>query len=362
MMQPLPPGSTIGILGGGQLGRMLAIAAAQIGYKTHIFAPEADGVAREVASAWTVAAYDDEMALNSFGNAVDVVTFEFENVPVDTVQRLAGHVPVRPGAKSLEMSQDRLREKAFAQGCGVPLAPFAGVRSAADLAAAVAEIGTPAILKTATEGYDGKGQARVLTHGDAQAAWDSIGNRRAIYEAMVDFTDEFSVLLVRGADGSVETWECPQNVHDDGILARSLIPAGVALARHCATAVDHALNLADALDHVGLLACEFFATDAGPLFNEMAPRVHNSGHWTIEGAVTSQFENHIRAVCGLPLGATARIGQAVEMRNLIGPEVNRWADYLADPDCRLHLYGKGHGRAGRKMGHATWVRHGARQA
>ncbi len=360
MMQPLPPGSTIGILGGGQLGRMLGLAAAQIGYKTHIFAPEADGVAREVASAWTVAAYDDEMALNAFCNAVDVVTFEFENVPVDTVKRLSEYVPVRPGAKSLELSQDRLKEKAFAQSCGVPLAPFAEVRSAADLAAAVAGIGTPAILKTATEGYDGKGQARVMTPDDAVAAWAGISERRAIYEAMVDFTGEFSVLLVRGLDGSVETWECPQNIHDDGILGRSLIPAGAALSKHCATAVDHALSMADALDHVGLLACEFFATDDGPLFNEMAPRVHNSGHWTIEGAVTSQFENHIRAICGLPLGAPTRIGSAVEMRNLIGPDIEQWADFMADPLCRLHLYGKGHGRAGRKMGHATWVRHGER--
>lgn len=357
-MTPLPPGSTIGILGGGQLGRMLGLAAAQIGYKTHIFAPEADGVAREVASAWTVAAYDDEMALNAFANAVDVVTFEFENVPVATLRHLAEHVPVRPGAMSLELSQDRLKEKAFAQSRGVPLAPFAEVRSADDLASAVARIGTPAILKTATEGYDGKGQARVLTADDATAAWDSIGNRRAIYEAMVDFTEEFSVLLVRGLDGTADVWTCPQNIHEDGILSRSLVPAaGATLADNCEVAVGKARALADALDHVGVLACEFFATAEGPLFNEMAPRVHNSGHWTIEGAVTSQFENHIRAVCGLPLGATAMTGRAVEMRNLIGPEVDAWADYLADPLCRLHLYGKGHGRAGRKMGHATWVRH-----
>lgn len=357
-MTPLPPGSTIGILGGGQLGRMLGLAAAQIGYKTHIFAPEADGVAREVASAWTVAAYDDEMALNAFGNAVDVVTFEFENVPVETVRRLAEHVPVRPGAKSLELSQDRLKEKAFAQSCGVPMAPFAEVKSAADLAAAVARIGTPAILKTATEGYDGKGQARVMAPADASAAWESIGNRRAIYEAMVDFNEEFSVLLVRGLDGTTDIWACPQNIHEDGILSRSIVPTvGDALAGNCAVAVDKAMALAEALDHVGVLACEFFATSDGPLFNEMAPRVHNSGHWTIEGAVTSQFENHIRAVCGLPLGATAMTGSAAEMRNLIGPEVDAWADYLADPLCRLHLYGKGHGRAGRKMGHATWVRH-----
>lgn len=354
-MTMLPPGSTIGILGGGQLGRMLAIAAAQIGYRTHIFAPEADGVAREVASAWTVAAYDDRMALNAFGNAVDVVTFEFENVPVDTVVYLAGHVPVRPGALSLELSQDRLKEKAFAAACGVPLPPFAEVISAATLAAAIAAVGAPAILKTATEGYDGKGQARIPDVAGAKAAWASIDSRRAILETMVPFIGEISVVLTRALDGTIKGWDCPENIHSDGILAESIVPARAELARHVPTACEHAMALAEALDHVGVLACEFFVTDNGVLFNEMAPRVHNSGHWTIEGAVTSQFENHIRAICGLPLGDAGLAGTGVRMRNLIGSDVDGWAELFADAEAHVHLYGKGHGRAGRKMGHVTKV-------
>ncbi len=356
-MTMVPPGSVIGILGAGQLGRMLAVAAAQIGYRTHVFAPDADGVARGVATFGTMAGWDDRSALEAFARSVDVVTLEFENVPVSAVERIARLVPVRPGAASLTMAQDRLREKAFAQGCGVPVAPFALVEDSSSLMAAVAGVGMPAILKTATDGYDGKGQARLCAAEEAASAWAKIGRRRAIYEQQVDFVGEFSVLLVRGIDGSTATYECPQNIHSDGILARSIVPAGVALSRYCADATELAVTMAEALDHVGVLACEFFATDAGPLFNEMAPRVHNSGHWTIEGAVTSQFENHIRAICGLPLGDTARIGRGVEMRNLIGAEADGWSDLLADPACRLHLYGKGHGRAGRKMGHATWVRH-----
>ena len=356
-MTLIPPGSTIGILGGGQLGRMLAVAAAQLGYRTHIYAPDAGGVARDVAAASTVAAYDDPMALNGFARAVDVITFEFENVPLDTVRHLAAHGLVRPGVRSLEVAQDRLREKQFARDCGVPVAPFAEVRQAGDLPAALAQVGERAILKTATDGYDGKGQARIATAADAPAAWAAIGERRAIAEAMVDFEGEFSVLVARGADGETALWECPENVHEDGILARTTLPAGSVVGRHCAAAVDHAMQIAEALDHVGVLACEFFATPDGPLFNEMAPRVHNSGHWTIEGAEVSQFENHIRAVCGLPLGATERIGTEVEMRNLIGADSDSWAALLADPHCHLHLYGKGQGRAGRKMGHATWVRH-----
>lgn len=353
----LPPGSTIGILGGGQLGRMLAIAAAQIGYRTHIYAPEADGVAAEVATRHTCAAYDDVMALNGFAASVDVITFEFENVPVETVRMLAEHRLVRPGVQSLKIAQDRLEEKAFATALCVPVARFAPVSSAASLAQAIAEIGLPAILKTATEGYDGKGQARIADAATGGAAWDAIGNRRAVLETQVKFLGEFSVLVARSADGSTAQWDCPENIHADGILAQSHVPARGELAAQAAAATAYALKLASALDHIGVLACEFFATPDGPIFNEMAPRVHNSGHWTIEGAVTSQFENHIRAICGLPLGATDLTGNAVDMRNIIGADVDHWADYLADPACRLHLYGKGHGRAGRKMGHATWVRH-----
>lgn len=358
-VKTVPPGSVIGIMGGGQLGRMLAIAAAQIGYRTHIFAPEADGVAHEVASASTIAAYDDQMALNAFANGCDVITYEFENVPVDAVRYLQPHRACHPSAKVLSIAQDRVTEKQFARDLGIPVADFAEVRSEADLHAAIATIGTPAILKTVTEGYDGKGQARITDPADAMAAWESIGHRRAVLERMIAFDGEFSVILARSSTGETAFWDCPENIHADGILAKSIIPAQAELARHAAAAVRHAITLADALDYVGVLACEFFATADGPLFNEMAPRVHNSGHWTIEGAVTSQFENHIRAICGLPLGSTGLTGTGVEMHNIIGPDVDRWPDYLADPDCRLHLYGKGHGRAGRKMGHATWVRHGA---
>lgn len=354
-MTMLPPGSTIGILGGGQLGRMLAIAAAQIGYRTHVFAPEPDGVAHEVASVSTIAAYDDEQALAAFAGTVDVVTFEFENVPVAAVSLLAPHVAVHPGARALAVAQDRVAEKRFAQSLGIPVARFAEVHDDASLMAAVAKIGAPSILKTATEGYDGKGQARLERPQDAGSAWDSIARRRAVLEEMVDFAGEFSVIVARGPDGSTARWACPENRHQDGILALSCVPARPDIARHADAAIAHSLRLADALEYVGVLACEFFASAAGPIFNEMAPRVHNSGHWTIEGAVTSQFENHIRAICGLPLGATATVGTRVEMRNIIGSDVERWAEYLGDPACRLHLYGKGHGRAGRKMGHATWV-------
>ncbi len=351
------PGSTIGIMGGGQLGRMIAIAAAQLGYRTHVYAPEAHSVAAEVAGRHTAAAYDDEQALAAFAAHVDVVTFEFENVPVDAMRSLAGHVTVHPGVRSLGIAQDRIEEKRFAAGLGVPVAPFAEIRSQADLAAAVATIGAPAILKTAREGYDGKGQARVDAPDGAAAAWDAVGHQRAIYEQRVAFIGEFSVLIARAADGSTALWECPHNVHADGILVRSSLPAHRSVAVHCADAVDHTLRMAEALDHVGVLACEFFATDDGALFNEMAPRVHNSGHWTIEGARTSQFENHVRAVCGLPLGATDRLGDGVVMRNLIGDDAAGWAALLADPACHLHLYGKGAPQPGRKMGHATWVRH-----
>ena len=356
---PLPPGSVVGIMGGGQLGRMLAVAAAQIGYRTHIFAPEADGVAHEVASASTIAAYDDEMALAGFANGCSVITYEFENVPVDAVRFLQPHRACFPSAKALSVAQDRVAEKSFARDLGVPVADFAEVRSEADLNAALASIGSPAILKTATEGYDGKGQARITDPTLGMAAWESIGHGRAVLERMVRFDGEFSVILARSTHGETVFWNCPENIHADGILSRSLVPARPEIARHAEAAVGHALRIADALDYVGVLACEFFATADGPLFNEMAPRVHNSGHWTIEGAVTSQFENHIRAICGLPLGATTLTGASVEMHNIIGADVDRWQHFLSDKTCRLHLYGKGHGRAGRKMGHATWVSQGS---
>ena len=354
-LAPLPPGSVIGIVGGGQLGRMLAIAAAQIGYRTHIFSPEAGAVAKSVALSSTTAAYDDIMALNGFAQAVDIITFEFENVPVETIRHLAEHRTVFPRANALGIAQDRLVEKSFARDCGVPVGPYAEVHNSDDLRAAIESIGCPAILKTARDGYDGKGQVLIASADDADTAFAQINSHRAVLEKQIAFLGELSVLLVRDADGAIATWDCPQNSHDDGRLVESRVPAPDALAAHAPAAIGHAKALATALDYVGVMACEFFVTADGPLFNECAPRVHNSGHWTIEGAVTSQFENHIRAICGLPLGSVATNGSAVRMKNLIGSDAQLWFDYLSDPQCHLHLYGKGHGSAGRKMGHATWI-------
>ncbi len=334
---------------------MLAIAAAQIGYRTHIFAPEADAVAIAVSHGHATAAYDDIRALNGFAQSVDVITFEFENVPLDTMRHLSDHRPVWPSVGALGIAQDRLAEKNFAVQAGVPLSPFAQVQSLPELKAAIDQIGCPAILKTARDGYDGKGQVRIDAPADAEMAWQQISIVRAVLERRIDFLGEISVLLTRTQDGEILAWDCPENIHHDGILHESRVPARAELLAHGDAAKAYARQLADALDYVGVLACEFFITADGPLFNELAPRVHNSGHWTIEGAVTSQFENHIRAICGLPLGSTALRGDSVTMRNIIGAQADGWLDYFADPDCHLHLYGKGHGRAARKMGHATWV-------
>ena len=355
MSGPLAPGSTIGIVGGGQLGRMLASAAAQLGYRVHVYAPERDGVAFETALKHTSAAYDDRMALNGFANSVDVITFEFENVPVDTIRHLSDHRPVFPCGKALEIAQDRAVEKRFAQEAGLLVPRFVEVRSPSELAAALAKVGTPAILKTAREGYDGKGQVRVNDPAEANAAWEAIGGVRAVLEQMVAFDAEFSVLLARGQDGAIVTWDCPENTHVSGILKESRVPARAALTDVIAQGTEMAKRLADQLGYVGVMACEFFATADGPLFNEMAPRVHNSGHWTIEGAETSQFENHIRAVCGLPFGATTLTGRSVVMDNIIGAEADDWLHWLSEPKAHLHLYGKGAWRDGRKMGHVTRV-------
>lgn len=350
----LAPGGTIGILGGGQLGRMLAIAAAQLGYRSHVYAPEASGPATEVAAEWTQAGYADNAALARFAASVGVVTYEFENVPPAALDRLEPLVPIRPGRRALEVSRFRPAEKTLVRELGGRTAPFAVVESLSDLHEAVAAIGTPSILKTSSLGYDGKGQVRLGAGADLAAAWEAIGRAPAILEGFVSFDAEFSVLLCRGADGRWVTWDVPENRHRDGILDRSVVPASAPVAAQVAAATALAGTVADALDHVGVLTLEFFATADGPVFNEMAPRVHNSGHWTIEGAVTSQFENHIRAVCGLPLGATDLRGTQVEMRNLIGADAELWASILADPAAKLHLYGKTV-RAGRKMGHVTRI-------
>jgi 5-(carboxyamino)imidazole ribonucleotide synthase len=351
----IPPGATIGILGGGQLGRMLALAAANMGYRVHIFAPDAEQPAADVAAAATRADYGDAAALAAFARSVDVVTFEFENVDVAAVRALAALVPVHPGPASLEVAQDRLAEKQFVASLGGQPAPFAAVSSRADLDAALARIGTPAILKTRRMGYDGKGQARIMASADADAAWAALGGQPAVLEGFVHFTHEFSVILCRGADGEVVSWPVPHNVHEGGILAQSDVPAPPEIAAQAETAAGLARAVAEKLGHVGVLTCEFFATPAGPVFNEMAPRVHNSGHWTIEGARASQFENHIRAICGLPLGSPDLTAPAVRMRNLLGEDVHDWAAILADRRAHLHLYGKSAVKPGRKMGHVTWL-------
>ena len=350
----IPPGATIGILGGGQLGRMLAIAAANLGYRIHVYCPDADAPATAVAAAWTRAAYDDRAALDAFAAVVDVATFEFENIDVAALRHLAEHVPVYPPAAALEVSQDRLVEKRFVEGLGGTTAPYRAVDSLADLEAAAADLGCPAVLKTRRFGYDGKGQARLHGLGDCAEAWAATGGAPAILEGFVTFGAEFSVILARGADGLV-VYDTPENRHIDGVLDESVVPASAAIAAQAPAAIALATRIAEALGYQGVLTCEFFATADGPVFNEMAPRVHNSGHWTTEGATTSQFENHIRAVCGLPLGATALVGRGVRMRNLIGDAVAEWPRLLADPAAHLHLYGKAEARAGRKMGHVTWV-------
>lgn len=351
----IAPGATIGILGGGQLGRMLAIAAASIGYRVHIFAPEAELPAADVSADVTRADYGDRQALRAFADAVDVITYEFENVPVDSVAWLATLKPVRPGVRALEVAQDRLHEKQFVASLGGATAPFAAVDSLAGLHAALDRIGLPAILKTRRMGYDGKGQARLHDRRDAEAAWAAIGGHSAVLEGWVRFDAEYSILLARGHDGAALTYPVPHNLHDGGILARTLLPAPPAVQTQAAVACALAALAAAALDYVGVLTLEFFATDDGPVFNEMAPRVHNSGHWTIEGARTSQFENHIRAICGLPLGATELAAAQVRMENLIGDAVHDWAALLADPCAHLHLYGKSEVKPGRKMGHVTWI-------
>lgn len=351
----LPPGSTIGILGGGQLGRMLALAAAQLGYRVHVYCPAAHSVAADVAARYTQAAWDDEPRLAAFAADCDVVTYEFENVPVDTVHLLSGHVAVRPGANALDVAQDRLAEKNFVANLGGRPARFAPVPDRAALDAAIAEIGAPAILKTVRLGYDGKGQARIMTPADADAAWNAIGQHLAVLEAFVDFACEFSVILVRGIDGEVRCWDSPHNVHEGGILSASTLPPPAIVREQQDAARTIAAAVAGALDYVGVLTCEFFAADGGPVFNEMAPRVHNSGHWTIEGAVTSQFENHIRAIAGLPLGDTATRALPVTMRNLIGEGIHQVPRLLADPSAHVHHYGKAEVRGGRKLGHVSWV-------
>ena len=352
-MKALPPGSLIGILGGGQLGRMLAMAAAQLGYRCHIYAPESESVAAEVSALHTRAEYDDLDALERFAKTCDIITYEFENVPAAPLSKIIGKAALRPNLAALEKSQDRVTEKKFVAQLGGKTAPFAVAKDFNDLAPAIAKTGTPAIAKTIRFGYDGKGQIRIRKNSNLNHIWHDIGRQPTIVEGFVEFDAEFSVILVRGADGDIRFWESGRNSHENGILAQSTVPAGPMVESQIAGARILASAIAEALDYVGVLTCEFFATKAGPLFNEMAPRVHNSGHWTIEGAVTSQFENHIRAICGLPLGDTATLAERVEMRNLIGSDVDDIIKQFADDDAHVHLYGKSETKPGRKMGHVT---------
>ncbi len=352
----LEPGDVIGILGGGQLGRMIALAAARLGFLCHIYAPEHDSPAFDVAARRTVARYDDEQALKSFAASVACVTYEFENVPARTVEVLSQRVPVRPGAKALAICQDRLLEKRTARDLGLMTPEFAPVDTREALDAAVATLGLPAVLKTRRFGYDGKGQFVLRDLSEADQAWAAVGGQSSVLEAFVPFVCEVSVVAARGHDGSFKAFPVTENEHREQILRRSVAPAGI----HPATArdaVDAAGRLASALDYVGVFAVEFFVLrgENGDrvLVNEIAPRVHNSGHWTMDGAETSQFEQHVRAVAGLPLGSTAQRAPLIEMVNLIGADVDRWREILADPGAQLHLYGKGRPRPGRKMGHVT---------
>lgn len=352
---PLRPGSTIGILGGGQLGRMLSMAAARLGLKTHIYCPDTASPASQVADLVTVADYEDQEALKVFAGKVDAVTYEFENVPAHTAEVLSALVPLRPGARALAVSQDRLVEKTFMRDLGIATAPFADVASKADLLAALGEIGTPAILKTRRFGYDGKGQTRIDDPAQAQAAWDTIGQNPAILEGFVPFEAEISIIVARGIDGSVETYDPARNVHENHILAVSTVPAGYSEAVET-NARALAEKIISALDYVGVMGLELFVIDGGKslVVNEIAPRVHNSGHWTTEACTVSQFEQHIRAVAGWPLGSAKRHSNA-EMKNLIGEQANDWLALSREANTGLHLYGKGEARPGRKMGHITRI-------
>ena len=353
----LKPGSTIGILGGGQLARMIALAAAPLGLKTHIFAPEAGSPAFDVATAHTQAAYDDLAALDRFAASVDVVTYEFENVPVATAEHLAKLVPVHPGARALGITQDRLAEKTFIDSLGIALAPFAAVESEAELEAALAEIGRPAVLKTRRFGYDGKGQVMIREGDDASAAFAAIGRNPAVLEGFVPFLREVSVVAARSEDGRFAAYEVTENEHRHHILYRSTVPADVTPAVS-AVAHEMARRIGESLGYVGVFAVELFLVveegAQGVVVNEIAPRVHNSGHWTLDGSETSQFEQHVRAVAGWPLGEVARRGR-VEMTNLIGDEADGWLGLLEEPGAHLHLYGKAEARPGRKMGHVTRI-------
>jgi 5-(carboxyamino)imidazole ribonucleotide synthase len=354
--KPILPGATIGVLGSGQLGRMFTISARRMGYRVHTFSPDQDTPTGQVADLEVQASYDDLDAVRVFANNVSVVTFEFENVPTTTAEAAEGCAPVRPSGAILHTTQQRIREKAFLKSAGLPLTPYREVRTLADLEQAVVELGCPAVLKTAAFGYDGKGQFSIRSAGQVSGAWDFIGRQEAVLEAFIDFERELSVVAMRGSDGEFAHYGVMENQHRRSILDVSIAPARVS-AKIAQEAVEIARTVLEKLDVVGVLCTEFFLTRDGQLLiNELAPRPHNSGHLTVDANVTSQFEQQLRAVCGLPLGSTASHRPAV-MVNLLG---DLWADAEPDwpaacafPAVKLHLYGKLEPRAGRKMGHMT---------
>ncbi|NBB96952.1 MAG: 5-(carboxyamino)imidazole ribonucleotide synthase [Alphaproteobacteria bacterium] len=353
MTDTLPQGATIGILGGGQLGRMLSVAASRLGYRCHVYDPGANPPAGDVAAQVTTAAWGDDAALRAFAASVDVITFEFENIPTATLDLLEAEKPIRPNRRALAVSQDRLSEKHFLRDLGLTTAPFAPVSDAASMSDAVAQIGAPAIVKTRRMGYDGKGQARVTSSEDGPAAFEAMQGAEAILEGFVTFSHEVSVIAARGLDGSVAAYDPGENLHEDGILRRTTVPARLTGSQR-ADAVLLAGRILNALEYVGVMGVELFVTPHGLVVNEIAPRVHNSGHWTQNGCTVDQFEQHIRAITGLPLGDGTRYADVV-MDNLIGNDMDRVPGLLAERDVALHLYGKPERRAGRKMGHVNRI-------
>ncbi|MEO1306526.1 MAG: 5-(carboxyamino)imidazole ribonucleotide synthase [Pseudomonadota bacterium] len=352
MTDPLPPGSTIGILGGGQLGRMLSVAAARLGYVCHIFEP-GNAPAAQVAARHVMAGYDDVEALKAFANGVDVVTLEFENIPLQAAETIAALRPLRPGVAALEASQDRLVEKQMLNRLGLATAPFQPVDGLDDLNAAIQQVGRPAILKTRRLGYDGKGQVRINEDTDLAEAWASMAGAPSILEGFVDFSTEISVIAARSLDGSVACFDPGENIHRAGILRTTTVPAKIRPAQR-SDAVIIAAKILNQLDYVGVMGVELFVTPQTLLVNEIAPRVHNSGHWTQNGCAIDQFEQHIRAITGWPLGDGQRHADVV-MENLIGDDLDRIPNLATQPDTAIHLYGKAETRAGRKMGHVNRI-------
>ncbi|MEL7152627.1 MAG: 5-(carboxyamino)imidazole ribonucleotide synthase [Pseudomonadota bacterium] len=352
MTEPLAPGSTIGILGGGQLGRMQAVAASRLGLKVHVFEPGANPPTADVALHVTTASYEDHDAIRAFAESVDVVTYEFENVPTAALDLIEDIVPIRPGRNALAVSQDRVDEKTWLESLGIGVAPWHAVDSRADLDTAIAAVGTPSILKTRRFGYDGKGQSRLSSADDADAAWEAVAGSPSVLEGFIDFQREVSVIVARALDGQVVCFDPAENVHRDGILYTSTVNDQVA-GRIKLDAALIAGKIVTQLDYVGVMGVEMFVMPGNKLLvNEVAPRVHNSGHWTIEACVIDQFQQHIRAVAGWPLGDGSRHSDAV-MTNLIGSEADDWQELATSGG--LHLYGKAESRPGRKMGHVTRI-------